>query len=234
MGREKQAMSGIKAVVFDFDGTLTELTLDFHFLRSEVVRIARQYVSESAIAALEERFILEMIYEIEDQLGGIGAHFRKEAFERLRVLEVEASKGKAVYPYTREVLAHLRRIGVRVGVITRNCLDAVMCVFPDMAEYVDAIVTRDGLREVKPHPGHVYAISRLLSVPPEEGMMAGDHPTDIAAGKAAGMETVGLLTGRTTRQEFELAGATHILTDIRGIPGLVRLHARDHRPFFSR
>jgi phosphoglycolate phosphatase len=221
--KEAQAVSGIKAVVFDFDGTLTELTLDFHFLRSEVVRIARQYVPESAITALEDRFIIEMIYEIEDGLDGRGADFRKEAFERLRVLEVEASKDKAVYPYTRDVLAQLRRSGVKVGVITRNCLDAILCVFPDMAGYVDATVTRDDLREVKPHPRHVYTISRLLAISPEEGMLAGDHPTDIAAGNAAGMETVGLLTGRTTRLEFELAGATHILSDIREIPGLLRL-----------
>ena len=218
----------MKAVIFDFDGTLTELTFDFGFLRSEVVRIARQYVPESAIAALEDRYILEMIYEIEDRLGERGADFRTEAFERLRVLEVEASKGKAVYPYTREVLARLRGMGVKVGVITRNCLDAIMSVYPDMAEYVDATVTRDGLREVKPHPGHVYAVSRLLSVRPEEGMLAGDHPTDIAAGKAAGMETVGLLTGRTTRQEFEVAGATHILTDIRGIPDLLCVRGLAH------
>ena len=214
-------MPMIKGVVFDFDGTLTELTLDFQVIKAEIVKIARRYVSEETIKALEDHFILEMIYEIEDSLGEKGPEFRREAFECLRALEVEASMGKQVYPYTREVLAAIRKKGIKIGVITRSCLDALTSVFPDIMDYVEGIVTREHLREVKPHPGQVYAVSKLLSILPEEGMLAGDHPTDVAAGNAAGMITVGLLTGRTTKREFETVTPTYILEDIRGIPGLL-------------
>jgi len=214
-------MATIKGVIFDFDGTLTELTLDFQFMRAEIVRIAGRYVPEETIKALEGHFILEMIYEIEDLLGEKGPEFRQEAFECLRVLEVEASAGKQVYPYTREVLARIKGKGIKVGIITRSCLDVLMNVFPDIRVYVEGIVTREHIREVKPHPGQVYAISTLLSIRPEEGMLAGDHPTDVAAGKAAGMITVGLLTGRTTREDFQAADPTYILEDIRGIPDLL-------------
>ena len=214
-------MATIKGVIFDFDGTLTELTLDFQFMKAEIVRIARRYVPEETIKALENHFILEMVYEIEDRLGEKGPEFRQEAFDCLRILEVEASAGKQVYPYTREVLARIKGKGIKVGVITRSCLDVLTNVFPDIKEYVEGIVTREHIREVKPHPGQVYAISSLLSIQPEEGMMAGDHPTDIEAGKAAGMITVGLLTGRTTKQGFEAADPTYILEDIRGIPDLL-------------
>ena len=44
--------------------------------------------------------------------------------------------------------------------------------------------------------------------------MVGDHPIDIQAGKSAGMKTIGVLTGRTKREEFEKAGANHILKDV--------------------
>ncbi|MDR2017506.1 MAG: HAD family hydrolase [Syntrophobacterales bacterium] len=211
----------IKGVIFDFDGTLTELTLDFRFMKAEIVKIVRRYVQEETVTALKDHPILEMIYEAEDRLGKTGAKLRQEAFERLRILELEASMGKEVYPYTREVLALIKKKSVKVGVITRSCIDVLRGVFPDIDEYVMGIVTREHLREVKPHPGQAYAISSLLSIYPEESMLAGDHPTDIAAGKAAGMKTVGLLTGRTTKHEFEKAGATYILEDIRGIPDLI-------------
>ena len=214
-------MPTIKGVIFDFDGTLTELTLDFQFMKTEIVKIARSYVPEEIITLSEGHFILEMIYEIEDRLGEKGPQFRREAFERLRILELEASKGKEVNPYTREVLARIKGKGVKVGVITRSCLDVLKSVFPDIKEYVEGIVTREHIREVKPHPGQVYAISSILSIHPEEGMLAGDHPTDVAAGKAAGMKTVGLLTGRTTKQDFEAENPTYILEDIRGIPDLL-------------
>jgi phosphoglycolate phosphatase len=217
-------MGKIKGVIFDFDGTLTELTVDFQNMRVEVEELAGRYVPEEVLASLKGLFIIEMIYVIEATLGERGPEFRRDAFELLKGLELDASEGKGVYPYTREVLGRLRREGIRVGVVTRSCLDVLRRVFPDMDKYVEAVVTREDIREVKPHPRHIEAMAGLLSIEAEEGIMAGDHPTDIEAGKAAGMETVGVLTGRTTRQEFELAEATYILQDIRGLPDL--LHNR--------
>ncbi|MCX5798505.1 MAG: HAD hydrolase-like protein, partial [Proteobacteria bacterium] len=115
----------IRGVIFDFDGTLTELTLNFGYLKNEIVNIARKYVTEEEIKAFEGYFILEMIYEIEKKPGKRNMNLRHEAFERLRVLELEAAEGKDVYPYTRGVLQHLRGKGIKVGIITRSCLGAL-------------------------------------------------------------------------------------------------------------
>ena len=38
----------IEACLFDFDGTLTELTLNFSDMRGEVERIALKYVADSS------------------------------------------------------------------------------------------------------------------------------------------------------------------------------------------
>jgi phosphoglycolate phosphatase len=118
-------------------------------------------------------------------------------------------------------LGLLKRKGLKIGIITRTCMDVLKSVFPDIEEYVEGVVTRDHIREVKPHPDHIWAVCRTLSIVPEEGLLAGDHPTDILAGKAAGMRTVGLLAGRTVRADFEDVGTDYIVQDIRAIPGLV-------------
>ncbi|HEY3277780.1 MAG TPA: HAD family hydrolase [Syntrophorhabdaceae bacterium] len=214
-------MAGIKGVIFDFDGTLTELTLDFINMRTEIEEIAFRYESKEAVAALEGAYIIEMIYAISDNLGNGGRQFKEEAFDRLRELELSASRGKGVYPYTRDVLRRIRQEGVRLGVITRSCIDVLRAVFPDIDEYAEAIVTREHLREVKPHPRHVLTIAGLLSLSPGEGIMVGDHPTDIEAGRTAGMETAGVLTGRTAKEDFERTGATYIFQDIRGVSALL-------------
>jgi phosphoglycolate phosphatase len=211
----------IRGVIFDFDGTLTELTLNFDYLKTEIVNIARKYVTEEEIKAFEGYFIIEMIYEIEKKLGKGNTNFRHEAFERMRVLELEAAEGKDVYPYTRGVLQHLRGKGIKVGIITRSCLDVLKKVFPDMDTYVDGIVTREDIQYVKPDPSHVVETLRVLNILSEEALMVGDHPIDIMAGKALVMQTVGVLTGRTKKEDFQKAEATHILQDIRGIPDLL-------------
>jgi phosphoglycolate phosphatase len=46
-----------------------------------------------------------------------------------------------------------------------------------------------------------------------ESVMVGDHIIDIQAGKRVGMKTIGVLTGRTKKEEFEKAGADYILRD---------------------
>jgi phosphoglycolate phosphatase len=211
----------IKGIIFDFDGTLTELTLDFGHIRAEIEKVARQYVGDDEIKSQEGQYIIETIYWVEDRLGGRADTFRHEAFTRLRELEMAASRGKNVYPYTREVLRRLREKGMKIGVITRSHVDVLFLVFQDIRNYVDTIVTRDEVREVKPHPNHGREVLRLLGIKPDEAILVGDHPTDVLAGKAVGAKTAGVLSGRTTRGEFEKAGATYILEDIRGIQDLL-------------
>jgi phosphoglycolate phosphatase len=211
----------MKAVIFDFDGTLTELTLDFGFLKDEIIKIALSYVPADIVRSSEDRFIIEMIYRIAKQMDTGGPEFQKEAFNRLKSLELEASKGKDVYPYTRPVLQGLQKKKIKAAIITRTCRDVLKQVFPDMNEYIHIAVTREDIREVKPDPAHVGEALRLLGVTPEEAMVVGDHPTDIQAGNALNVKTVGVLTGRTGEKAFQEARATFIFDDIRDIMGVV-------------
>jgi len=209
----------IRAIIFDFDGTLTPLTLDFTRLRAEIAKIARAYVTEDVIGELEGHYIIEMIYAVEERLGGRAEArlFHREAFEELRVLELEAAQGKDVYPFVRGVLKNVKDRGMKIGIITRTCIDVIRSVFVDVEQYVDVVLTRENMRQVKPHPAHALEALRMLDVGPAEAMLVGDHPTDVTAGKEAGMVTAGVLTGRTQRMAFEDVGATFVLADIRDI-----------------
>jgi phosphoglycolate phosphatase len=211
----------IRAAIFDFDGTLTPLTLDFSLLRARIEELAREYVEEDVIASQANQYIIEMIHAIGDMLQKDGPIFQERAFRELCILEVEASSGKALYPYTREVFARLKAKGVRIGIITRTCIEVIRTVFPDMDAYVDAVVTRDHTRYVKPNPEQVRIALACLGIAPAEAILTGDHPTDIEAGKAFGTITAGVLTGRTTAPLFAKAGAHHIFDDIRGIVELI-------------
>jgi len=207
----------IKGVIFDFDGTLTELTIDFSFVRGEIEKIAQRYVGDEEIKSQEGQYILEMINWVEEKLEGMASEFKREAFEELRKLELVASEGKGVYPYTRDVLAKLKSKGIKIGIFTRTHLDVVLHVFPDIWNFVEAIVTRDDVGRVKPHPDHAGEVLRLLGVRPEEALVVGDHPTDIESGQAISAMSAAVLTGRTTRKIFEEVGATYILSDVRGV-----------------
>jgi phosphoglycolate phosphatase len=197
------------------------LTLNFGSLKEEIVKVALDYAPADIVRSSEDHFIIEMIYKIASRIDTKGPEFQKEAFHRLASLELDASKGKDVFPYTRDVLTGLQKKNIKAAIITRTCRDVLRQVFPDINEYIHTVVTREDIREVKPDPAHVSEALRLLDVAPEEAMMVGDHPTDIQAGSALNMKTVGVLTGRTSEKAFQEAHATFIFDDIRGIMGIV-------------
>ena len=67
----------------------------------------------------------------------------------------------------------------------------------------------------------IQLAARTLGVDdPAAVAVAGDTPSDVQAGVAAGASVVaGVLTGTGTREELEAAGATHVLATIAEFPG---------------
>lgn len=212
----------IEGVVFDFDGTLTELSLDFYHLQEEIRKVLARYLPAEKLYGTKSSYTIEMIYELSEGCEPATAErIVHDAFNRLVQLECEAAQGRDLFPFTREILGWLKRRGIKIAIVTRNCMDALQLIFEDLWEYVDAVVTRDDTRLIKPHPGQIEQALAGLGVPPENALMVGDHPTDIMAGKAYCVRTVGVLTGATRREAFEQAGADYIACDIRSLKEIV-------------
>jgi phosphoglycolate phosphatase len=84
----------------------------------------------------------------------------------------------------------------------------------DFACVVTARTTRRG----KPHPEPAYWAAARLGLAPQACLMVGDTTVDIRAGRAAGMQTAGVLGGFGERDELERAGADVILGSVRELP----------------
>ena len=66
----------------------------------------------------------------------------------------------------------------------------------------------------KPHPAPILWAARQMDIPPEHCLMVGDTVVDIVAGKAAGAQTVGVLSGFGEEDELRQAGADLILPSV--------------------
>lgn len=209
-------MRKIKAVIFDFDGTLALLNIDFSLMR----RLVFELVDEFGVHrnALHESYLLEIIDEVYHLLrksdSSKAETFYERAYQILHQVEMNAAEGGSLLPGVKELLSFLRNKGLKVAIITRNCEEAVRRVFQEIDYYCDAFISRDSIKNVKPHPDHLNTVSNILGISGEEAVMIGDHPLDIQAGKRVGMKTIGVLSGRTKKEEFERAGADEILKDV--------------------
>lgn len=224
-GLKKRAQfQRVKAIIFDFDGTLAVLNIDFSLMRERVFDLIRQFgVREDSI---RERYLIEIIDEVYHILGksnpSAAKDFYKKAHQILHDVEMRAAREGTLIPGGEETLNTLRQRGMKVGIITRNCEEAVREVFPEIDDYCDVFISRDSVQNVKPHPDHLNSMLEALKVSGKDSVMVGDHLIDIQAGKIAGMITVGVLTGRIMRGEFEMAGADYILRDATEIFELVK------------
>jgi hydrogenase expression/formation protein HypE len=181
----------LRAVLFDFDGTLTYPgALDFEAMRRKVDCPA-------------DRFVLEFVESLPDQAA------RDTARSALELFELEAAAQSRPNQGAEATLQKLRDAGLSLGVLTRNGLASIIRAFgqfPSMhADWFDVIVTRDDGVPNKPAPDGVLHACNAMGVSPHETLVVGDFLFDVEAGNAAGAMTAFLTNGGDAALEDESA-----------------------------
>lgn len=215
----------VKGILFDFDGTLVP-NLDLPDMRRQIAAMAAaEGVPEDIYAGL---YIVEIIEASEAWLRNnkdlsprLVNEYVDASHRRINDIEMQAAADTELFASARKVLKELRSAGYRLGIVTRNCREAVITMFPDMNRYIDCLHARDDVTYLKPDPRHLSANLEALDVAPTSAIMVGDGILDMRAGKALNMLCVGVLTGSNDRQGLLTAGADHVLEDYRGLPALL-------------
>jgi len=98
---------------------------------------------------------------------------------------------------TLEALQPRRQKGLRLTVATTKRTDTARRVITGLGldPYFDAVLGTEGIPH-KPAPDLLFLCARTVDRNPADGIMIGDTGRDIEAGRAAGMRTVGVGTGR--------------------------------------
>jgi len=138
-------LGNIRAIVFDFDGTLASLEIDFSAMKEQILRLAGAYGLNPE--DFRDRYALETIEAALAMLNGQDVEAASEFGARARAivenLELDAAGRGLVFPGTRPALSGLRRAGLGLGVITRNFGPAVRLVFPDLTDFVSVFLPRE-------------------------------------------------------------------------------------------
>jgi HAD superfamily hydrolase (TIGR01509 family) len=165
----------IRAVLFDFDGTLTRPgDLDFAVIRQ-------------ALQCPPDRPVLEFIATLPD------ATQRRRALEILDRFEMEAAERSQPNGGAEALLAYLRAKGLAVGIISRNSRRSIARALEGFNGFglddFDVVISRDDPPAPKPDPAGVIEAAARLGIPAEETLVVGDFVFDIQAGAAAGAQT---------------------------------------------
>lgn len=204
----------INTIVFDFDGTLAKLNIDFQIMRETTsALISAHGVTNDQLRA---DYVLEMI----DEAFTIISHrspkqaqvFFDDAKSIIEKIETDAAHNGELFNYTKKLFSTLQSKNISLGIITRNCAKAIAIIFPDVSNYCPIVICRDDVRHVKPHPEQIILALKKLDSSPKNTLVIGDHPLDIKTGFNVGTKTCGVLTGRAQREDLISAGADLVLS----------------------
>ena len=192
----------VNAVIFDMDGTLID-SIDIYF---EIVEIALKRlelppVSRNKILEAAETRDFNWDLVLPDEVKGKKDKMIADAWEIINEIAPQLFAEKlelirGAENILRNISARISKIGL-VTSTQRQYLEIKMQPLKTVGveEFFEVIITSDDVPNRKPDPDPLIECARRLVVDPGKCVYVGDTRTDIKAGKAAGMRTVGVLTG---------------------------------------
>lgn len=206
----------IKAIIFDLDGTLSDLDdqwvariekllTPFAFLISAA---RRRLISRWLVMALESpgNFIYSLADRFDLDSWFIRLLDRRSRQRRRKARPFWLIPGVA---WLLEALSTHFPLAVASARDEQTSL-AFINQF-DLSRFFRVIVTSQSTRHTKPFPDPLIFAAEKLGFPPENCLMVGDTTVDMRAAKLAGMQAVGVLCGFGREKELRRAGADLIV-----------------------
>ena len=199
------------AVLFDLDGTLLDTLDDLgDSMNAALASLgypthpmsAYKYFVGDGVANLVRRSLPDAVRGNEEIVQKTVPRMRAE-YDRRWSLKTHAYEGIP------ELLDELAARGVKLSILSNKPHPATVEVVGHFFQgrKFDAVLgARPGI-PIKPDPGAVKEVCRLLSTPASDFLYLGDTNTDMQTASAAGMFAVGVLWGFRPAEELSAAGA---------------------------
>jgi len=178
--------------LFDVDGTLLDSATDIcGAIRESLASTAAPPLSDAFLRRYIGRHLRDLYLDVlpsvtEDEIAGLIAIYR-------RVYPLRGHRGTRVYDGVGQMLAAL---GGRKSTVTTKGSEAVGKILTQfgLAQYFDHVQGTDGF-PAKPEPDVVFKAVEALGAEPSDVLLVGDAPSDMEAGRRAGVKTCAVTWG---------------------------------------
>ncbi|MFN2145971.1 MAG: HAD family hydrolase [Anaerolineales bacterium] len=213
-------LSKIQALCFDVDGTLRDTDDQYeaklHRLFSPFYRLAPKKDPRKA-ARRVVMFLdtpINAVYTFLDWL-----HLDATVIGLMEKMnELQLRRSKAALPLIPGTKASLDALKTRYPMAVVSARGKAgtdeFLTHQELTEHFHCVASGQTTTHTKPWPDPVLWAAGEMGFAPENCLMIGDTTVDIRSGKAAGAQTVGVLSGFGDRKELLRAGADLIVADV--------------------
>lgn len=204
----------IKAVLFDLDGTVADTLKDLAICYNYA--IGKHGFPTHEIEEYKElvgRGILDAIMRALPEGKRDDETIAKCKLDFDEYNAVHSSDYTSVYNGMPETLKELKKMGIKLAIVTNGAQSRADFMVPNLYEGVFDYVLgkRDGVA-AKPNPEPAFIVMKELGVENFECLFVGDSGIDMQTAKNCGAAAgVGVLWGFRSREELERDGADYII-----------------------
>ena len=197
------------AVLFDVDGTL----LDTNYFHTVSWWRAFQDIGEqvpmSSIHPLIGMGSDQLVHRLLDRDSSEASDGHSKHYEHFKD-EIRAFPGAA------DFLRELSKRGARVVLATSSDEEDLERLREAVGadDAIDEAVSKGDVEHSKPAPDIFEAALKKFDLDPERTLVVGDTRWDVEAAAKLGLQVVCVLTGGSTREQLEAAGAVAVYEDV--------------------
>lgn len=207
-----EILSGIRLVIFDFDGTLGDsqkLITDTMLATIERLNLpmrSREECARTIGLPLKECF--SSIIPMTDEQAEECAEVYSEIFNVKNV-----PGAVTVFPGVIETLERLSAQGILMSIASSRSHRTLAKLMDelDLSKYITYLIAADDVVEKKPAAESVLKTLRHFNIEAHETLVVGDTEFDILMGRNAGTHTCGVTYGNGSRESLQAAKAEWIV-----------------------
>lgn len=207
-----EILSGIRLVIFDFDGTLGDsqkLITDTMLATIERLNLPKRSREECArTIGLPLKECFSSIIPMSDEQAEECAKVYSEIFNVKNVPGVVKA-----FPGVVETLERLSSQGILMSIASSRSHRTLAKLMDelDLSKYITYLIAADDVVDKKPAAESVFKTLRHFNVEAHETLVVGDAEFDILMGRNAGTHTCGVTYGNGSKESLEAAGAEWIV-----------------------
>lgn len=215
-----QFLSGVRAILFDLDGTLVDTAPDITAAVGATLNdLGRPPIDDAIVRSYIGRGVDVLLHRV--LTGARDGNAATDIHEHARAIFLEhygAHNGRTarVYAGVRDGLAHAQRLGLALCCVTNKpqAFSDTLLAKLDLDRYLAFVLGGEALPKGKPDPAPLLYAATRLGLAAQQCLMVGDSSNDAVAARAAGMPVVLVGYGYTEDQAVDTIDCDAVVASI--------------------